>query len=72
MRKSRIQSQSEEFMPRSVSLTASLAGTIVLKAELESNEKQPYIVAIFAVNWRFSTVWYCSTTKSRFVQKVYT
>ncbi len=34
VRKSWIQSQSEEFRPRSVSLTASLMGTIVLKAEL--------------------------------------
>ncbi len=37
-------------MPRSESLTASLVGTIVLKAEAIVDEKQPYIVAIFAVN----------------------
>ncbi len=34
VRKSWIQSQSEEFRPRSVSFKASLMGTIVLKAEL--------------------------------------
>ncbi len=34
VRKSRIQSQSEVFRPRSESLTASLVGTIILKAEL--------------------------------------
>ncbi len=34
VRKSLIQSQSEVFRPRSESLTASLVGTIVLKAEL--------------------------------------
>ncbi len=34
VRKSWIQSQSEEFRPRSVSFNASLMGTIVLKAEL--------------------------------------
>ncbi len=34
VRKSCIQSQSEVFRPRSESLTASLVGTIVLKAEL--------------------------------------
>ncbi len=34
VRKSWIQSQSEDVMPRSVSLKASLMGTIVLKAEL--------------------------------------
>ncbi len=36
MRKSRIQSQSEEFRPRSVSLKARLMGTIVLNNELKS------------------------------------
>ncbi len=56
VRMSWIQSQSEVFRPRSESLTASLVGTIVLKAELSVTGMEEQMCFFKSLSKTFMTV----------------